>query len=226
MNVNNSGSSLPYYYLFFKNPANNSQNYQSALLQIVTPVDAAASATKTTLSTSSTVSQTVNGETTVFITQPVTLSATSTKHAAAAASATGSPVSANNASPAGLSSGAKVGLGVGIPLGVIAAVGLGVFAVWSSWRHSRAAKRAGPGGGNYADQQTPYGAAQATYGAQTAYSPHDSVAKPGSFGYMPVNQKPTTSEAVGLYELPPDTVRPQPHELSSGETDATGHRGY
>ena len=232
MNVNNSDSSQPYYYLYFENEDDNSQHYYSALFRIDNPVDAESTATAAatvTITPSPTLqaSKSTGGATTVIITKaitpsPTTASSHKTTASAAAASSTGEAT--NDSS--GLSQSAKIGIGVGVPLGVLLLVGLAVIAVWSSWRHSRAAKgdseisgfQHGTGSGEYGNPGMPPALANGYGEQQSAYHQQaKNMEKPGVTGYTPVPQP--------MHELPQNTTEPQ--ELGTyDEGHDSGYRDY
>ena len=238
VNVNNSDSSQPYYYLYFENEDDNSQHYYSALFRVDNPVDAestgTAAATVTIIpSPSLQASTSANGATTVIITKaiipsPTTASATSMSTIGAAGASSTSTTS--NGSSSGLSQSAKIGIGVGVgvPLGVLLIVALVVFAVW---RHSRAAKRtpeaigmyAGPGTGGYANSGLPPTAAAGYGEQQSAYNQHgEKLAKQGVHGYAPV---PQPGLVPGIHELAQNTTEPQ--ELGTYDPGHdSGYRNY
>ena len=173
--MNNSGSTSPYHYLYFENVADNSQHYYSALFRVNDQGNANSSTAAAT----------------VIVTKAITLSPT--------AAATTSTNSADSSGSTGLSRSAKIGIGVGVPLGILFFIGLAFLAVWSSWRHSRAAKRDAtlPGISNldndgYAIDNVPV-VGGAGYGLAPGYSQQGaSLAKP--HGYVAVQQYPLMSE--------------------------------
>ena len=229
VNVNNSDSSQPYYYLYFENEDDNSQHYYSALFRIDNPVNAESTATAAatvTITPSPTLqaSKSTDGATTVIITKAITPSPTTASSimTTASASSTGTVGAAGASSTgtvtdasSGLSQSAKIGIGVGVPLGVLLLVGLAVIAVWSSWRHSRAAKgdsetpgiHHGPGSGGYVNP-----------GQQSGY--HEQamkLEKQGVTGYAPVPQP--------IHELPQNTTEPQELDTYDAGHDS-GYRDY
>ncbi|MCJ1384644.1 hypothetical protein MMC17_007762 [Xylographa soralifera] len=237
VNVNNSDSSQPYYYLYFENEDDNSQHYYSALFRIDNPVDAESTATAAatvTITPSPTLqaSKSTGGATTIIVTKAITPSPTTASSlvttalasltstiGAAGASSTGQVTDDSS----GLSQSAKIGIGVGVPLGVLLLVGLAVIAVWSSWRHSRAAKRDsetpgiyhGAGTGGYVNPGIPPTLAAGYGGQQSAYQQHaENLEKKGVTGYTPVPQP--------IHELQQNTTEPQ--EL--GTYDAGHDSGY
>lgn len=172
---------------------------------------------------------TVAGGSTVIITQAITLSPTTASTAAASVTN-----SADTSGSTGLSPGAKLGIGVGVPLGILFILGLAFVAVWSSWRHSRDAKRdaglpglSNPGNSGYATDNI----AMASYAV-----PEDSgdqgakLVKPT--GYVPVRQYPPMSELptvqernAGVHELPPGSYQPQELDADNAGVDQK-NRGY
>ncbi|MCJ1389513.1 hypothetical protein MMC18_002370 [Xylographa bjoerkii] len=243
VNVNNSDSSQPYYYLYFENEDDNSQHYYSALFRVDNPVNAESTATAAatvTVTPSPTLqaAKSADGATTVIITKAIT--ASPTKASSIKPTASASSTSTNGAarasstgtiahdSSSGLSQSAKIGIGVGVPLGVLLLVGLAVIAVWSSWRHSRAAKgdsespgiHQGAGTGGYTNAGIPSALAAGYGGQQSAYDQHaEKLEKQGVHGYAPV---PQPGEVPGIHELPQNTTEPQ--EL--GTYDAGHDSGY
>jgi len=237
VNVNNSDSSQPYYYLYFENEDDNSQHYYSALFRIDNPVNAESTATAAatvTITPSPTLqaSKSTGGATTVIITKAITPSPTTTSSlittasasvtntlGAAKASSTGKVTNGSS----GLSQSAKIGIGVGVPLGVLLLVALAIIAVWSSWRHSRAAKGDtetpgtyhGGGSGGYGNPGIPLSLGAGYGGQQLADHQHaEKLQKQGVAGYTPVPQP--------IHELPQNTTEPQ--EL--GTYDAGHDSGY
>ncbi|MCJ1244175.1 hypothetical protein MMC30_001373 [Trapelia coarctata] len=235
VNVNNSGSSSPYYYLYFENAADNSQHDYSALFRVDDPLSAssptAAATVTVTPSPSLKGSPTIiTGGATVIVTKAVTLSPTTASTAAAS--------STNSAdSSTGLSRGAKIGIGLGVPLGILILVGLAFLAVWSSWRHSRAAKRdavlpgiSNLGDGGYATDNIPV-VGGAGYLSPPGYSQQGAkLTKP--HGYVAVQQYPLMSElptlnqrVPGVQELPHGFYEPRELDATNTGIDSS-NRGY
>lgn len=131
----------------------------------------------------------------------------------------------------GLSKSAKLGIGIGVPLAVLALIGLAVLAVWSSWRHSRAAEGVPklppfvqrPSSSVYRSYGPPsptttagYGIRHSAYSAYDQRSPYDQhsemLMNPAERGFAPVQE----DQSHGFYEMPPSRVEAlddMPHEL-------------
>ncbi|MCJ1401188.1 hypothetical protein MMC11_004400 [Xylographa trunciseda] len=243
VNVNNSDSSQPYYYLYFENENDNSQHYYSALFRIDNPVNAESTATAAatvTITPSPTLqaSKSTKGATTVIITKAITpsptiasslittASASSTSTVGAAGASSTGNISQDSSS--GLSQSAKIGIGIGVPLGVLLLVGLAVIAVWSSWRHSRAAKgdsetpgmHHGAGIDRYANPGMPSTIAAGYNGQHSAYDQHaEKLEKQGVHGYAPV---PQPNEVSGVHELPQNTTEPQELDTNASKKLSDG----
>ena len=184
-------------------------------------------------------SASTDGATTIFVTRPISSSpsasssssnqpaSSASSNIAAGASSTNSGLPSGSIVPVnnGLSQGAKIGIGVGVPLGVIALVGIGFFAVWRSWRHSRAAKAnaagvSDPGLGGYGRDNV---GIENNRGQPTAYGQHSSKLANNQHAYSPVQQQIPMAESGGLHELPSQGANAGPHEMDGS---ATGFRGY
>ncbi|MCJ1256418.1 Mucin-12 [Lignoscripta atroalba] len=104
VNVNNSGSASPFYYLYFENQDDNTQHYYSALFKVVNPVNAeqtsTAPATVTITPTPVILGSAITqGGTTVIITRSITLSLPSEPTTVSSSSSSPStPSSASSAS--------------------------------------------------------------------------------------------------------------------------------
>jgi hypothetical protein len=243
VNVNNSDSTSPYYYLYFENEDDNTENYYSALFRVDAAVDAASTLAATTTVTPTPSLQasqtTLAGGSTVFLTHVITQSATVASSRTAAATSSSATSTATDTA-VGLSTGAKVGLGVGIPLGIIALIAAACIIIWAAKRSSRAGRMTQNGPGVYTGMNNsgshvyvnntipmagpaPY-AQDSPYGQQGVEMDHFAPgAKP--YGYAPVQQQPI-NQGVGMHELADTAPRAQAQELDTNNEGHDGLRKY
>ena len=167
MNVNDSGSSSPFYYLYFENEYNNTEHYYSALFRVNDGTKGSVSTSTAPASITVTptpkvqASQTTIGTATAVITELITPlpqtsersiikpSAAQTVRSTTSAASGASSTRESNSVAHGLSQGSKVGIGVGVSLGIIAVAGLALLSMLRSRRCTTG------GGDGYGIEQSP-----------------------------------------------------------------------